>query len=329
MRQPLAVCMFTFLFSAIAFAKEEWDNYLESLVGKDVTIYPSAYPSYRMVYNNNTVTMRILNTASILQHKSQIGLAMRLNKEDGLYLLEIKPSFKGMTESLFVCRTSIAVIPCRPTDPQFPDRKWEIQRSSNGYSIKLRGTGQCMQRATTEGHIHTRDCSSSADEQKFDFFLPKNDPVYKEMHPEQGHPFGHGGSGYKKGVDEVLNGEADYFPSHQGPGGHVPQFPWIAPYDIRNHSDRSSTLSYNEFEKNLAEIKSAVNSLKEKERTHEEDTSSYYKDYSSKRKRKRGFGDEGRRRRRRDDDDDDDRQSSTEYLEKYAIRCKLSDGCKD
>lgn len=165
-------------------------NYLGTLNNKEVTVYNTTQPLYRLVYDHHVEGIRLLNVQAIKKNKRHINAVMVLSKAQGdnEYKILIKPgdrpaSLKNRTQKLLcVVKNDYKIKACNSTDSTSTyTMDWSIKPFVNGYKIKDSATKSCLVRDTDNGILKIESCSTSTPEQRFDMLEVADDP-YKSLY---------------------------------------------------------------------------------------------------------------------------------------------------
>jgi hypothetical protein len=153
-------------------------NYITGLIGKELTMYTSAFPNDRIVYYPQTQTIKILNKAAIKTQSFLLSMGVRLGGFGSRFMLIIGVTPDG--KPLLLCmNTAQKVLPCDTRQgPPLNVQYWNIRKKPGGFQINAEGTNLCLQHASDEGDIRGWECNNSL-EQRFDFFDLEEDEVYK------------------------------------------------------------------------------------------------------------------------------------------------------
>jgi len=165
-------------------------NYVSTLNRRDVSIYNTLQPTYRLLYDHQAKGIRLLNVQAIKKNKKHINAVMVLEKTSlpDEYYMMIKPRHAQESTSnpnqLMVCmqKSDYAVLPCKESsDSKTWVKKWRIKAFTNGYKIKDAENGWCIERDNANGLLKMSTCSNTTLEHRFDMIEVKDDP-YKRLY---------------------------------------------------------------------------------------------------------------------------------------------------
>ncbi|KAI5191467.1 hypothetical protein NECID01_1461 [Nematocida sp. AWRm77] len=207
-------------------------DYLSSLNKKDITIYGTLQPTYRLIYNHESNVIRLLNIQAIKKKKEHINGVMVLEKTsaDNEYYLLVKPRHSKASTSnpsqIMACfkKADNAVVPCVEDSGSGFVKKWKIEPLTNGYRIKDSENGWCMARESSEGHVKVQTCNESSLEQRFDMLEVKDDP-YKNLYLSGAEAMEYELSGMDPSfkLPPWMGGESPHSPGPPPPG-HIPGY---------------------------------------------------------------------------------------------------------
>ncbi|EIJ88796.1 hypothetical protein NEPAR06_0702 [Nematocida parisii] len=166
-------------------------NYVGTLDKKEVTIYNTSQPTYRLIYDHHVQGIRFLNLQAIKKNKQHINAIMVLSKTGGggdTYKILIKPgdrraSLKNKTQKLLcVVRNDYKVTACKAdSSPSAYTMEWQIKPFVNGYKLQDKDSQYCLVRTTDNGILTMESCSKSTPEHRFDMLEVADDP-YKHLY---------------------------------------------------------------------------------------------------------------------------------------------------
>ncbi|EHY66330.1 hypothetical protein NERG_01026 [Nematocida ausubeli] len=219
-------------------------NYVGTLDKKEVTIYNTSQPTYRLVYDHHVQGIRFLNLQAIKKNKKHINAIMVLSKTSGTdrYKILIKPgdrraSLSDKTQKLLcVVKSDYKVTACKADSSSSSyTMEWKITPFVNGYKIQDVDTESCLVRETDNGILSIVSCSKSTPEHRFDMLEVADDP-YKHLYLSGSQLLayemqGSGGAGGSL-PDWMMNGLAGggthESPNNDGSGGG--NGGWNSPY---------------------------------------------------------------------------------------------------
>ncbi|KAH9385360.1 uncharacterized protein NEMAJ01_0256 [Nematocida major] len=169
-------------------------NYLSTLNNKEVTIYNTSQPTYRLIYDHHVTGVRLLNLQAIKKNKQHINAIMVLSKTSGEneYKILIKPgsqpaSLKNKRQKILCASKSDYMIRACNADTNTSSYTltWRIKPFVNGYKIKDSDSGSCLVRSTDNGVLKLESCGNSTVEHRFDMIEVADDP-YKALYLSPG-----------------------------------------------------------------------------------------------------------------------------------------------
>lgn len=179
--------MFCFLTLAGGYGPKS--DYLEAILGKEISIYNSTYPNDRVVMDRKNHTIRMFNREAVRASREHLSMVALIEQRgSGVYKIRLKTDSPESGEYFLCLKEMHAIVPCTSSSSGRLEKEWHITRTVNGFKIRARGTDRCLQQKTEEGHMHGVVCNEPSPEQKFDFIEVAKDPLYRSIMGYSGDP---------------------------------------------------------------------------------------------------------------------------------------------
>jgi hypothetical protein len=255
--------LYILLFLSTSCGKTAHGNYLESIVGKKLTIYSSSFPNDRLVFDKEGYTLRMLNKESIRAQKAAVGMSVEILQEGPNKFRMRLGEVNGVEVYICLWRTH-AVSPCTKNDNNDYAWYWEIDRQINGFQIKAVGQDRCVQQKTAEGHVEGTACRDIPG-QKFDFVELEKDEIYRDIftggESRADSPDGPGrrGSGMPGGSNGP--GGAERSPGEYSPSGGYSSGYHPGPYPPPPREGDRDSVNLKKLLRDISDLKHLINVL--------------------------------------------------------------------